>query len=94
MELIWLPEAREDIGRLFDFLVDVNPAAAARAVRLIQKGARTIGEQPELGRPMDGPTKRRELFLPFGASAYVIRYRIADQTIVIIRVWHGREDRP
>jgi plasmid stabilization system protein ParE len=43
---------------------------------------------------MDDQTKRRELILPFGASAYVIRYRTADQTIVIIRVWHGHEDRP
>ena len=48
---------------------------------------------PELGRPMDDDTKRRELFLPFGASAYVLRYRIENQTIVIIRVWHGRDSR-
>ncbi len=93
MELIWLPESRDDIGRLYDFLIDVNPSAAARAVRLIQKGAQALRDQPELGRPMDDPSKRRELVLPFGASAYVIRYRITEQTIVIIRIWHGREDR-
>ncbi len=39
MELIWLPEARADIQRLFDFLIEANPAAAGRAVRAISSGA-------------------------------------------------------
>jgi toxin ParE1/3/4 len=93
MELIWLPESRDDIQRLFDFLVDVNPAAAERAVRVIQTGARQLREHPEIGRPMDDDAHRRELFLPFGANAYVLRYRIVAQAIVVLRVWHGREHR-
>ena len=92
MELIWLPETQEDIQRLFDFLVRVNPEAAARAIRLIQQGADALLEHPEMGRPMDDDTRRRELFLPFGASAYVLRYRLEGETIVVIRVWHGREE--
>ena len=41
-DLIWLPEARDDIERLFRFLLDVNPGAAERAVRLIQTSARSL----------------------------------------------------
>ncbi len=42
---------------------------------------------------MDDETKRRELFVPFGAGAYVLRYRIHDDTIVVILAWHSREER-
>ena len=93
MRLIWLPEAREDVERLFEFLVDVNPAAAERAVRLIQQGANRLLEQPELGRPMAVDSFRRELVLPFGVAAYVLRYRLEGDYVVVIRVWHGREER-
>lgn len=48
MKLAWLPEARDDIRRLFDFLVDKDPDAA-------------------------------------------LRYRLGEETIVVIRVWHSRE---
>ena len=37
----------------------------------------------------------RELFIPFGKSVYVLRYRIDSDNdcVVVIRVWHGREHR-
>lgn len=93
MHIVWLPETRDDILRLYDFLVDINPAAAARALQAIVRGADMLAENPEIGRPMSDGTRRRELFVPFGASAYVLRYRIENETIVVIRVWHGREER-
>jgi plasmid stabilization system protein ParE len=42
---------------------------------------------------MDDDTGRRELFIPFGAGAYVLRYRIDRDTVIVIRVWHSREAR-
>jgi plasmid stabilization system protein ParE len=42
---------------------------------------------------MDDETERREISVPFGAGAYVLRYRLHDETIVVIRVWHSREAR-
>ena len=37
----------------------------------------------------------RQLLAPFGKSAYVLRYRLDTQleNLVVVRVWHGREDR-
>lgn len=93
MRVFWLPEAVVDLERLYDFLVDKDPAAAERAVRTIEGGADSLVEFPELGRPMDDDTNRRELFVPFGVSAYVLRYRIHQDTVFIIRVWHSREAR-
>lgn len=93
MRLRWLPEAWEDIRRLFEFLVEKDPIAAARAMDLIGDGANGLLDMPELGKPMNDDSRRRELYLPFGTSAYVLRYRLDGDVIIIIRVWHGREQR-
>ena len=43
---------------------------------------------------MDDENIRRELYVAFGAGAYVIKYRIeAKDSVVIIRIWHSRENR-
>ena len=93
MKVVWLPEARDDIQRLYDFLIDKDPRAAERAIRAIQLGGTRLQELPRIGRRMDDDTGRRELFIPFGAGAYVLRYRIHHDTVVLIRVWHNREAR-
>ena len=93
MKLIWLPEAGDDIDRLFEFLLEKNPGAARRAVLTIVEGANRLLAHPQSGSRMDDDTERRDLFLPFGAGAYVLRYRVHYETVVVIRVWHSREDR-
>lgn len=91
--LIWLPEAGGDIQRLFDFLVERNPRAAECAVRTILHGAECLLQHPQMGARIDDDTDRRELFIAFGAGAYVSRYRIHYDAIVVIRIWHSREAR-
>ena len=93
MNIVWLPESRDDIQRSYDFLLARDPAAAERAVRAIQVGAKGFLENPRTGRSLDDETGRRELFVPFGAGAYVIRHVVLDDQIVVIRVWHSREKR-
>lgn len=92
-QVIWLPEALEDAERLFVFLEDKNPAAATRAAQALQGGTKLLSDFPEIGCPMNDHTERRELFIPFGSGAYVLRYIIDDNTVVIIRAWHSKEER-
>lgn len=90
----WLPEALADLDRLFDFLREKSPQAAARAARTILDGANLLADAPHLGRAMPDETGRRELPVPFAAGAYILRYRLDhDNTVIIIRVWHSREQR-
>lgn len=90
----WLPEALDDLERLFAFLGEKSPEAAARAARTILDGAELLVATPQLGRPLPDETGRRELFLPFAAGGYVLRYMLEDeQTVIVIRVWHSRERR-
>jgi toxin ParE1/3/4 len=92
-KVIWLPEALEDTSRLRQFLADQSPTAAARAGQVIQAGTKRLADFPEIGQPMDDGTNRRELFLPFGAGGYILRYIIDDHSVVIIRAWQTKEKR-
>lgn len=49
---------------------------------------------PDRGRPA-GFAGARELIVPFGRSAYIVRYAHLNRMgeVIILRVWHGREDR-
>ena len=93
MTVLWLPRARRDIDRIYDFLVEEDARAAERAMRTIGQGAELLESFPRAGRPMGDETGRREIFRPFGAGAYVLRYRIHRNTVVVLRVWHSREGR-
>lgn len=92
-ELVWLPEAKEDIARLHEFLKNKSPDAATRMIDLLLDGADKLIEFPEIGMPLGDELKRRELYLAFGVSAYVLRYVLTEKNIVIVRVWHSREKR-
>jgi plasmid stabilization system protein ParE len=92
-EVKWRPKALADIARLHAFLQDKNPQAAARAMGVILEGANSLKAALRIGCPMPDDTGRRELFLPFAAGAYVLRYMLDGDTAVVLRVWHSREHR-
>lgn len=92
-DVIWLPEAIDDLERLRAFLMDKHPDAARQAAQVILKGADRLSDFPEIGPPMDDGTGRRELFEAFGRGGYVLRYRIDGDSVVIVRVWHAKEQR-
>ena len=94
MKLIVSRAATADLERLYSFLAKRNPAAAARAAKILASAIQLLDTMPERGRP-SGLPKIRELIVPFGRSAYVLRYAysIENQEIVVLRLWHGREAR-
>jgi toxin ParE1/3/4 len=92
-EIVWRERALKDIDRLYNFLFEKNEDAAAKVAQVILRGSSLLEDSPRLGRPMADGTGRRELFIPFGAGFYVLRYFFTNEIVVIVRVWHGREDR-
>jgi plasmid stabilization system protein ParE len=53
-----------------------------------------LREFPERGRP-SVTGSLREFVIPFGHSAYLIRYAVLRdrEEVVILRIWHSRESR-
>ena len=90
--LIWTPAALRDTDRLYRFLRPKNSCAATAAVRAIRAGMRVVGDEPGVGRPVEGidPTFRDRL-IPHGDSGYIARYRIDRDTAVILTVSHLKE---
>ncbi len=92
LTLVCSPAARRDLIRLREFIQPHNPRAAQHASETIQKTARLISENPAIGSRIEG-REDREFFTPFGQRGYVLRYQIIDQIIIILKVWHARENR-
>ena len=92
-EVDWLPEAKADLQRLYGFIAGHSPGAAKRAVTTIIARAGDLSGFPEVGAPWEPDMAYRELVVPFGARAYVLRYRLFQGRVVIARVWHGLEAR-
>ena len=94
MKLIVSPEAAADLNRLRAFLAHKNPDAAQRAAASLIQAIQSLDMFPDRGRPT-GIEGVRELIVPFGSSAYVLRYAyLADvDEVVVLRIWHGREQR-
>lgn len=89
----WLPEAKADLERLHAFIQPKSADAARRAVLTIIEGVERLADFPELGAPWEPDMDYRELIIPFGARAYVARYRLLGDRVIIVRIWHGLEKR-
>jgi plasmid stabilization system protein ParE len=96
MKLAFAREARGDLIRLRAFIARHDPAAAERAARRIVRGIERLLRHPRLGKRVTvapdqtAPEEIRDWLV----SDYAIRYLIADERIVVLRVWHGKERRP
>ena len=92
--ILFSPDAVEDVERLRSFLAQDNPDAARRALAAIWTAVDRLQEFPALGTPT-ADADIRQIVVRFGASGYIVRYAVlpADETILITRIWHGREAR-
>lgn len=90
----YAPAARDDLKRLYGFLVEEDTAAARRALAAIIKGTELLRQFPFTCRKVepDNPLLR-ELLVSFGNAGYILQYEIDDDhTITILAVRHQRED--
>jgi toxin ParE1/3/4 len=92
VKLVVSPDAVADLERLRAFLADKNPAAAQRAVCVLTDAIQSLDVFPDRGRPTQAADVREQI-VPFGNSAYVIRYSHLAQSdeVIVLRIWHGRE---
>ena len=86
--------AREDLLRLFDFLLEQDETAARRAREAIGKATELLRDFPFTCRKaLPNNPFLRELIIPFGSAGYVALFEIEDEkTVTIVALRHQRED--
>ncbi len=91
MRVRWLSGSERDLVRLYDFLKDVAPRAAARNIQNILAAVRRLPDYPRVGHVVEKyhPREVRSLIV----DDYEVHYEIAGDTLIVLRVWHAREDR-
>ena len=90
MKLRFTNKALEDLERLHEFVAEKNPAAANRIREQLLASFQTLLEQPLGGKPVKSLPVRQWV-----SGDYVIRYLVdGEQSLIIVRIWHGRENRP
>ncbi len=93
MTLEWSAAALADLDRFAAFLHERHPELAIIVAREIQTKARILSEHPLIGRPIRGRPEFRELVLDVLNARYVFRYATDGKRLVMLRVFHGREQR-
>ncbi len=99
-EVEFAPAAREDLLRLYAYLLDRAQTLedldlAERALAAIETALEThLAKTPFIYRKSDaGNGLRRELIIPFGATGYVALYEIAGPgKVTVLAVRHQREE--
>jgi toxin ParE1/3/4 len=87
MNIVWSPEAIEDLISLRAYIAEDDPAAARRiALRIVQHIEQLLPNHSHLGRPGRVPGTR-ELVIPM--TPYTVPYRVHRDRIEILRVYHG-----
>ena len=84
-------DAVGDRERLEQFLAGQNPSAAERAMDVISDAVRQLSAYPRSGVDLGNGFYR--LVVRFGTAGYELRYRLDDGDVIVVRVFHTREDR-
>jgi toxin ParE1/3/4 len=82
----WLARALANLNAEAEFIARDKPRAAARVVHTIHETVDLLRQHPNLGRP-GRVSGTRELVVP--GTPYILPYRVRDDEIQILRVFHG-----
>lgn len=86
--------ARDDLKRLYGFLLERDPHAAVLARDAIGKSVAVLQEFPFTCRKaVPNNPFLREMVIPFGATGYVALFEIeTSETVTILAIRHQRGD--
>jgi plasmid stabilization system protein ParE len=88
----WSVEALADLDRFAAFLAELYPRLAPVVAEAIIRKTDVLAEFPELGRPDPHRAEYQQVVLRVLNASYVFQYRYDGERLVMLRVFHGRED--
>jgi plasmid stabilization system protein ParE len=88
--VVWRARALTDISRIVRHIATDNPVAASRVARELLVAGDSLVPFPRRGRAGREPSTRELVAI----RPYIIVYRLTGvETVTILRVWHGAQDR-
>jgi len=87
----WTRKARQDLERLHAFMESTNARAAVALVDALISGVERLTEFPRIGQRIARYARREVRRVHLGD--YEVRYELKPTSIVVLRLWHTREDR-
>ncbi len=91
MRIRWTPAAAADLQHISDYLEEHHPRYRAPTMRKLYEAVRALKQWPQRGR-IGREEGTRELF--FSPLPYVAVYRVAEQNVEVLRIYHNAQDRP
>jgi len=86
LRIRWLKRALLDLGEAESSISRDNPVAAAEVVLKVVKYVSFLEQQPGLGRHGRVPGTKE---LVVSGTPYVVPYRVKEDTIQVLRVYHS-----
>jgi plasmid stabilization system protein ParE len=80
----WTDEARANLAGVRAYIAQFSPLNAQRSTGKLVDAVESLAFLPERGRPVGGG--RRDLIAVW---PYIVRYRVAADAVVILRIRHG-----
>jgi toxin ParE1/3/4 len=91
MRLRWTAPAAEDLYTITRYIRRDKPDAARSVARTIYDGCESLISSPHRGRRGKQPGTRELVFSPL---PYLAVYRVTEDTVEILHIWHAAQRRP
>lgn len=85
--IIWTVEAVSNLENIFAYVAAFNASAAVRLSRRLQSAVDSLAKHPDRGRETVRGLRELAIIHP-----YLIRYRVRDDDVLILRIRHGAQD--
>lgn len=86
MRIRWTPAAADDLEQISNYLKEHHPNYWKPTIAKLYGGIRSLKDWPQSGRPGREEGTRELLYPPL---PYVVTYRVKQETIEILRIYHG-----
>jgi len=91
LKLKWTRRALEQLIEAQDYIAQENPQAARQVGERIAAATRLLLTQPRMGH-LGRVAETREW--PVRRTPYFLVYRLEDETLIVLRVLHGKQHGP
>lgn len=91
MRIRWTPAAAADLEHIKDYLKEHYPHLAQSTATQLYEAIRSLKASPHRGRKGREEGTRE---LVFTRLPYIAVYRVREQDIQILHIYHGAQDRP